>query len=232
MASAGGIPLSDEEKARQRKVLGELTESGAKPAGWDEAWKQGVTPWDLGGRVNPAWASLLQSAEPPLPGNGAGRPRALVPGCGSGNDLKALAAAGFSAVGEELSTEATAVAAKTVGEVEFALVRTGDFFEAPEGEMFDLGYDYTFLCALHPDMRMKWASTWAQRLREGGELVTLMYPVTTKVGGPPYAVSAELYADLLGPAGFAPIEAGRKLADEECSPGRAGQEWIGRWRRK
>lgn len=46
----------------------------------------------------------------------------------------------------------------------------------PQG-VFDLGYDYTFLCALHPDMRKDWATAWAQLLRPGGYLLTLIFPV-------------------------------------------------------
>lgn len=54
---------------------------------------------------------------------------------------------------------------------------------------FDLGFDYTFLCALHPDMRRDWAPAWGRLLRPGGLLLTLIFPVDSnmdrnKVGSP------------------------------------------------
>eukprot|EP00929_Paragymnodinium_shiwhaense_P119144 TRINITY_DN9101_c0_g1_i2.p3 TRINITY_DN9101_c0_g1~~TRINITY_DN9101_c0_g1_i2.p3 ORF type:complete len:110 (+),score=18.13 TRINITY_DN9101_c0_g1_i2:490-819(+) len=99
-------------------------------------------------------------------------------------------------------------------------------------EPFDLGYDYTFLCALNPSMREDWAAAWSKLIREGGELVTLIFPVSDKVGGPPFKVSPELYKELLEPVGFVHVGDGpRKLPDEECAPMREGAEWICRWKR-
>ena len=54
---------------------------------WEQRFQDGNTPWDRGA-VNPQLASWLES--------GALRPcRILVPGCGSGYEVAALAAAGF-----------------------------------------------------------------------------------------------------------------------------------------
>lgn len=49
------------------------------------------------------------------------------------------------------------------------------------------GYDYTFLCALHPSMRQRWAAAWARHLVPGGELVTMVYPVDTSMDPAPGA---------------------------------------------
>ena len=82
---------------------------------------------------------------------------------------------------------------------------TGDFFSyADPGGAFDLGYDYTFLCALHPSMRKDWATAWGKHLKPGGELITLIFPVDPSregVEGPPWPVTPELYKDLLVPIG-------------------------------
>jgi Thiopurine S-methyltransferase (TPMT) len=59
-----------------------------------------------------------------------------------------------------------------------------------------------FLCALPPEQRKDWAQGWARLIAPGGELVTMMFPVDPeKQGGPPYAVSHELYTELLTPVG-------------------------------
>lgn len=42
--------------------------------GWDQCWKEGVTPWDMGG-VTPVIQDLVDKGKLP-------QGRALVPGCG------------------------------------------------------------------------------------------------------------------------------------------------------
>ena len=51
-------------------------------------------------------------------------------------------------------------------------------------------------------MRKKWASKWAEVIKPGGELVTLIFPVRPeKKDGPPWHVDPELCKELLIPAG-------------------------------
>ncbi|KAK3392535.1 S-adenosyl-L-methionine-dependent methyltransferase [Sordaria brevicollis] len=74
----------------------------------------------------------------------------------------------------------------------------GNFFEqeweahlAPEGEQkFDLIYDYTFLCALSPDMRRDWARRMSELLAPNGILVCLEFPLykDPKLPGPPWGL--------------------------------------------
>lgn len=78
---------------------------------------------------------------------------------------------------------------------------TDDFFTL-EGRKFDVIYDYTFLCAIEPNMRKSWAEKMKQLLKPGGELVTLIFPLETREGGPPYAMSIDLVTNLLEPEGF------------------------------
>ena len=85
----------------------------------------------------------------------------------------------------------------------------GDFFafQYPDGPA-DLGYDYTFCCALHPTMLEHWAQTWARHIRPGGRLVALIFPVDpTRTTGPPWAVTTDQYKALLEPQGEARGEA-------------------------
>lgn len=66
-----------------------------------------------------------------------------------------------------------------------------DFFSGPlNGEKFDVGYDYTFFCAIHPSMRGDWGRAWAEHIKSGGKLVALCYPDNpSKKDGPPWHVS-------------------------------------------
>ena len=61
------------------------------------------------------------------------------------------------------------------GKVEF---KQGSFFEYSDRDgdkSFDFAYDYTFLCALQPEMRESWASTYARLLKDDGILMTVVF---------------------------------------------------------
>lgn len=76
---------------------------------------------------------------------------------------------------------------------------SGDFFKvAHDDGYFDGGFDYTFLCAIHPSMRPDWAKQWAKLIAIGGTLVTLLYPFKPeKVDGPPFHVDPQEIKKLL-----------------------------------
>jgi SAM-dependent methyltransferase len=206
---------------------------------WINHWREGVNPgtrWDAG-KCSPILAQLIANKELNVVNK-----RVLVPGCGRGYDVFCFAQAGAAAaVGLDLSQEAVAEAeeekvrvlsAHPAAAAQSELV-SGSFFEYEHQsrKQFDVGYDYTFLCALHPDMRRDWAQAWSRLLAPGGELITLIFPVGPGfVGNPPWQVSPELYQELLLPAGFEqvvlePVPAGLS------HKGREGREWLGRWRR-
>jgi len=66
-----------------------------------------------------------------------------------------------------------------------------------------LRYDYTFLCALNPSVHGAWASKMAGLVKEGGELLTLIFPIReTHSNVPPFRVSLDLYKELLESVGF------------------------------
>lgn len=114
-----------------------------------------------------------------------------------------------------------------------------NFFDMPTEkaeEKFDFIYDYTFLCALNPSIREMWASKMADLVKPGGELVTLIYPISEdKEDGPPFRVSLEVVRNLLVPVGFEQLQL-ELLPFELCHPGREGvsgpySSGIGRWKR-
>lgn len=80
----------------------------------------------------------------------------------------------------------------------------GDFFntESHDGEKFDLIYDYTFLCALLPSMRVDCARRVSELLAPGGILVCLEFPLYKDVDaqGPPWGLKG-VYWDLLAEGG-------------------------------
>ena len=134
--------------------------------------------------------------------------RALVPGCGRAYDALALARHGFDEV-VALDLAPTAVeAAKAfvASEADAAAPKvrcvTGDFFEHAEGQ-YDFIWDCTFLCALDPSVRTRWAEQQRKLLAPGGVLAACVFPICEKVGGPPYALTPDLVSGLLTPTGLA-----------------------------
>ncbi|ESQ39019.1 hypothetical protein EUTSA_v10001708mg [Eutrema salsugineum] len=66
-------------------------------------------------------------------------------------------------------------------------------------------------------------------MNPGGELITLMFPLDDRVGGPPYQVSVSAYEELLIPLGFEVIS----IVDNElAADSRKGIEKVGRWKKK
>ena len=165
-----------------------------------------------------------------------------MPGCGRGYDVALLASPTRHVTGLELIAEAASTARSYVsrhapGKDLFWRVLQGDFFKHAPEERYDLVYDHTFLCALHPSTRQVWAARMAELLRGGGVLVTQMWPLHPDElaldlsEGPPFALSKRVYAELLGSAGFI-LESLEDIPREEMIPGRRGFEAIGVWRRQ
>ncbi|KAF2707827.1 S-adenosyl-L-methionine-dependent methyltransferase [Pleomassaria siparia CBS 279.74] len=200
------------------------------PSRWDDLWRAGdFLPWDRG-CANPALIDLLFhpssstfTLDSPKTSDGK-RKRALVPGCGKGYDVALFAAAGYDALGLEVSEKAANVArdwlsgddAKEGKEGEYKArdedigtgatqVVNGDFFEdgwlagaGGLGEGFDVIYDNTFLSALPPSLRAQWALRMSQLLSPTGVLICLEFPTykPASSGGPPWALPSVVYQEL------------------------------------
>ncbi|OAL57228.1 S-adenosyl-L-methionine-dependent methyltransferase [Pyrenochaeta sp. DS3sAY3a] len=166
---------------------------------------------------------------PPALREDGSRRRVLVPGCGAGYDVALFAAHGYDAVGLEISRHAAEVARAYVegargsdkgpleGEYEAAVGKSGgwgsvkivegDYFDdawvggaGGEGG-FDVIYDITFLCALPPELRSKWALRTVSLLKQSPDsrLICLEFPThkPASSGGPPWSLPPTVHAELL-----------------------------------
>ncbi|KAM7489354.1 hypothetical protein LguiB_026838 [Lonicera macranthoides] len=191
--------------------------------GWEKCWDEGVTPWDLG-QPTPIIVHLHRIGALP-------KGRALVPGCGSGHDVVAIACPERYVVGLDISDSAIKTAielSSSSPNADYLTFLKTDFFNWHPSELFDLIFDYTFFCAIEPDMRSAWASRIRDLLKPGGELITLMFPISDHVGGPPYKVSVADYEEVLQPIGFKAIS----IVENKLAIGpRKGREKLGRWKK-
>ncbi|CZT17533.1 related to thiol methyltransferase [Ramularia collo-cygni] len=189
---------------------------------WEDLWQKQTTPWDRNG---PSLAlkdtvtgrqDLFGSALKDVASNQ--RKRALVPGCGRGYDVLLLASLGYDCYGLDASQTAIDAALKHqaesskdeqyvphdskvgAGETKFLVHNffKDDFLADTNGGNFDLIFDYTFLCALPPEMRPSWAKRMSELLSPTGYLICLEWPLhkAPTEGGPPHGLSSELYVQL------------------------------------
>lgn len=152
---------------------------------------------------------------------------ALVPGCGRGYAVAQLATVFTSVVGLDIAPTAVDAAKDNLAQNYSEALRDkcsfscADFFSYDPGHKFDCSYDYTFLCALDPSMRIDWAKTHARLLAPGGELLVMIFPICDKSGGPPYAIDRQLVQSLLEPVGLKEVSY-QMLDSTQAHDGRDG----------
>lgn len=192
---------------------------------WEQAWNEGRTPWDQGAS-SPALEELVANDEVP---NGRG----LVPGCGSGYDVLTLASAERHVTGIDLSEVAKErfeiLRAKAQVSPNHARVITADFFTF-QASPFDFVWDYTFLCAIEPEMRSAWQQKVHSLLKPNGSLFVLVFPTAPlhdDPNRPPYVLSTALITEVLGPS----FRLQSEMAAQNSLGNRSGKEILARWSR-
>ena len=195
-----------------------MAQDSSKPDFWDTRFRQNVTPWDAG-RVPAALQRFLARH--------TGRGRVLVPGCGTGYEVRELAHAGFDVTAIDFSEAALEAARRELGPLAH-LVCLADFFGFEcDTPSFDAIYERAFLCALPRRVWTDWANRAAQLLRPGGLLFGLFF-FDDNIKGPPFGIAAEQLEALLVPE-FERLE---DEPVEDSIPAFAGRERWQVWRRK
>jgi cyclopropane fatty-acyl-phospholipid synthase-like methyltransferase len=198
---------------------------------WEGVWQKPEKPLFDAGQSAQALANLLEQRPYPA---GA---KALIPGCGRGYDVVAFVKAGLDATGVDISPTGVQHATEYLQSEGIApsqgRVLVVDFFKPPKEMhgMYDVIYDYTFLCAIPPGMRTEWAETMNALLKPDGELITLIFPTDAITEyGPPFRLTVEMVTNLLVPKGFHTIYC-EPVPTRLSHPRRAGREVLARWRR-
>ena len=163
------------------------------PTDWNACYLAGDTPWDKGAPAPPLLAWLDASPAHRLDGE------VLVPGCGLGHDVRALADAGRAGAvcGLDLSPAAVK-AARRVPPAGGETYAEGDLFDLPAAwrGRFDWVFEHTCFCAIDPACRPEYVRAVAGALKPGGRLLAIFYLDPWKDGdtpppggGPPFATS-------------------------------------------
>ena len=116
---------------------------------WNTAYEVGDTPWDKGEAAPPLQEFLERR-------NITGS--VLVPGCGSGHDVRLLAEQGADVLGLDIAAAAVRLAVER-SKVRGECYAHGDFLNLSEDlrGQFDWLVEHTCLCALDPELRQAYA---------------------------------------------------------------------------
>ena len=190
---------------------------------WELRYQAGDAPWDKG-RPHPELANYLTTH--PLSG------RVLVPGCGPGHDVRAIAASGAEVVGIDIAPSAIELSRQhpPVGNERYELA---DFFDLPPQYQaaFDWVWEHTCFCAIDPTLRACYAKSVVSVLKPEGHFLAMFYLNPDRdpdFEGPPFGVTeAELdqwfgeHFDLL-----------RSWVPSQTHPGREGREQVRLYRKR
>ncbi len=149
---------------------------------WEQLYQEGDTGWEKG-EASPGLLEWLEPLEGP-PGLNV-----LVPGCGFGHDVRALAGAGFEVVGYDIAPSAVAGAReRTPAELKGATFRGGDFLCDEPLDQFDYLFEHTCFCAIDPSERDAYVAAVRRWLKPGGRLLAIHYMLPPGEEGPPFGV--------------------------------------------
>ena len=146
---------------------------------WEQRYRDGDTPWDKG-EASPGLVDYLK--QHPLKGS------VLVPGCGVGHDVRAIAQYGGAVTGIDLAPSAIA-AAQQFPIVNGEQYEVQDLFRLPElhRAQYDYVFEHTCFCAIDVVLRPQYVKSVVKALKPGGHLLAVFYinPDHDKSGPPP-----------------------------------------------
>lgn len=172
----------------------EKSVDSTQPDFWTSCYAAGKTPWDFGGV--PA-ALKLFLARSTAPG------RVLIPGCGSGYEVRVFHGAGYDVKAIDFSPAAVDQAKRVLGVLAERVI-FGDFFTHDFGQdCFDLIYERTFLCSMPPSRWLDYANRMADLLSPGGRLIGV-FLYGQQPQSPPYPLTGE-QAEQLFQRRFRPV---------------------------
>ena len=187
---------------------------------WEQRYQTNDMPWEKGA-PSPGLVDFL-AAHSELP-----KGTVCVPGCGTGHDVRAWAAAGFDAYGYDIAPSAVRLGTEKTEaaglKANFAL---GDFLRDAPPKQFDWLFEHTLFCAIQPKERADYVRAVGKWLKPGGNYLAVNYLIPDE-DGPPFGTTRE---EVVGW-----FQADYDLLAEwvpRSYPNRAGLELMLWWRKK
>ncbi len=151
---------------------------------WEERYQTKDMPWEKGA-PSPGLVDFLAS-QPRL-----ARGTVAVPGCGTGHDVRAWAAAGFDATGFDLAPSAIKLATEKTREAGLAAkFQLGNFLQDQPPMLFDWLFEHTLFCAIQPAERDAYVRAAVRWLKPKGHYLAVNYLIPD-TDGPPFGTTRE-----------------------------------------
>ncbi len=187
---------------------------------WEQRYQTGDMPWEKG-EPSPGLVDFL-AAHPELP-----RGSVLVPGCGTGHDVRVWARAGFAATGLDLAPSAIRIATEKTREAGLrAEFQLANFLESEPFATFDWLFEHTLYCAIDPARRDDYVRAVLRWLKPGGQFLAVHYMIGDREGPPFGCVQEELMTK------FSPHFDLVQGHVPRSYPNRTGRELLLWWRRR
>src|SRR6266850_1973680 len=187
---------------------------------WEARYLSNDMPWEKG-EPSPGLVDFL-AAHSGLP-----RGAVAVPGCGTGQDVRAWARAGFSAFGFDIAPSAIGLAReKTEAAGLAATFEQRDFLNAEAPQPFDWLFEHTLFCAIDPALRDDYVHAAVRWLKPGGQFLAVFYMIPD-TDGPPFGTNRDEIMSRFSPA----FELLKEWVPRSY-PNRTGLELMTWWQRK
>ena len=187
---------------------------------WEQRYQTNDMPWEKGA-PSPGLVDFL-AAHSDLP-----RDTVCVPGCGTGHDVRAWAAAGFTTFGYDLAPSGIRLATeKTTAAGLNANFQLADFLRDKPPQQFDWLFEHTLFCAINPSERDDYVRALLRWLKPDGQYLAVNYLIPDK-DGPPFGTTRDELWQRFSPH--------FDLLEEwvpRSYPNRTGLELMLWWRRK
>lgn len=152
---------------------------------WEELYLAGDMRWEKGA-PSPGLVDFL-AAHPDLD-RGA---TVCVPGCGTGNDVRAWERAGFNAFGFDMAPTGIQMARKKTEAAGLkSRFEVADFLKDDPPMQFDWLFEHTLFCAIDPADRDRYVAAVLRWLKPGGLYLAVNYfiPIESE---PPFGTTRE-----------------------------------------
>ena len=145
---------------------------------WEDRYQTGDMPWEKG-EPSPGLVDFV-AQHPDLP-----RGTVVVPGCGTGHDVRVWAKAGFPATGMDLAPSAIRLARERTAAANLrAEFVQKDFLREQPDRPFDWLFEHTLFCAIRPEDRDLYVSAVQRWLKPKGNFLAVFYLIDEKEGPP------------------------------------------------
>jgi cyclopropane fatty-acyl-phospholipid synthase-like methyltransferase len=187
---------------------------------WEERYRTQDMPWEKGA-PSPGLVDFL-SAHTDLP-----RGTVCVPGCGTGHDVRAWAAAGFEVNGFDIAPSAVHLADEATRAAGLkAKFQPANFLADTPPKQFDWVFEHTLFCAIQPVERDEYVRASLRWLKPDGFYLAVNYFIPD-TEGPPFGTNREEIWQRFSPH--------FELLEEwvpRSYPNRTGLERMFWWKRK